>query len=141
METSRGEDADSATARCIAACNECNRVCLQHIEHCLTLGGAHAEPDHISMLLSCASMCRTASELMSLGSDWHPTLCDLCAQVCEECADECEELGDMEDCVAACQDCAEACREMVGEQVDEDEEDDEEQEDELVTNEPNERIN
>lgn len=138
METSRGEDADSATARCIAACNECNRVCLQHIEHCLTLGGAHAEPDHISMLLSCASMCRTAGELMSLGSDWHPTMCDLCAQVCEECADECEELGDMEDCVAACQDCAEACREMVGAEADQDEEDDEEQEDELVTNE---RIN
>ncbi len=137
MEASHGEEADTAMARCIAACNECNQICLQHIAHCLTLGGAHAEPDHISMLLTCAAMCRTAGELMSLNSEWHPTMCDLCAQVCDECADECEDLGDMEDCVAACQDCAEACREMVGEQADEDEED-EEQEDELVTNE---RIN
>lgn len=135
MESSRGDDADSALKRCIAACNECQQVCLQHIDHCLGLGGAHAEPGHISMLLTCASVCRTASELMSLNSEWHPTLCDLCAQVCDECADECEELGDMEDCVAACQDCADACREMVGEQAGEgdDDEEDEQEEDELVT--------
>lgn len=140
METSRGEPADSAMARCIAACNDCNRVCLQHIEHCLGLGGEHAESSHIAMVLTCASVCRTAGELMSLNSEWHPTMCDLCAQVCDECADECEELGDMEDCVAACQDCADACREMVGEQAGEDEEtdEDEEEEDELVANE---RIN
>ena len=137
MEASRDEDADGAMARCIAACNECNRVCLQHIEHCLTLGGAHAEPAHISMLLTCASVCRTASELMSLDSEWYSTMCDLCGQVCDECADECEELGDMESCVAACLDCADACREVAGEQVD-DEEDDDEEEDELVTGE---RIN
>ena len=31
---------DSGMARCIAACNECNRVCLQQIDHCLSLGGA-----------------------------------------------------------------------------------------------------
>lgn len=130
METSRGEQADDAMTECIAACNECNRICMQHVEHCLTLGGAHAEPGHISMLLSCASVCRTAGELMSLNSEWHPTMCDLCAQVCEECADQCDELGDMEDCVAACQDCAEACREMLGEPVEEDEE---EPQEELVT--------
>ncbi|HYM46837.1 MAG TPA: four-helix bundle copper-binding protein [Burkholderiaceae bacterium] len=127
MGASRSEDADGAMAACIAACNEGNRVCLQHIEHCLNLGGAHADPAHISMLLACASVCRTATELMSLDSEWYPTLCDVCAQVCDECADECEELGDMEDCVAACQNCADACREMVGEQFDEDEEADEEE--------------
>ncbi len=131
METSRGEQADDAMTECIAACNECNRICMQHIEHCLTLGGAHAEPGHISMLLGCASVCRTSGELMSLNSEWHPTMCDLCAQVCEECADHCEELGDMEDCVAACRDCAEACREMLGDQAEEDEE---EPQVELVTN-------
>ena len=134
MKTSHGEEADNAIATCIDACNECSRVCLQHIEHCLTLGGAHAEAGHISMLLACATVCRTAAELMSLNSGWHPTLCDVCAQVCDECSDECEELGDMEDCVSACQDCAEACREMVDEHAD-NEEEDEEEENELVGNE------
>lgn len=124
METSRAEGDQETMARCIAACNECNRVCLLHIQHCLSLGDVHAEPGHISTLLTCASVCRTATELMSINSEWHPTVCDLCAQVCDECADQCEELGDMEDCVAACRNCADACREMVGEQMDEGEESD-----------------
>lgn len=125
------EEDDDAMAQCIAACNECNRVCLHHIQHCLNLGGAHAEPGHISMLLTCAAICRTAAELMSVNSEWHPTVCDLCAQICEECADECEDLGDMEDCVAVCQECADACREMIGEP----DEGDEEEEAELETSE------
>lgn len=132
METSGSEDTESAMARCIAACNECNRVCLQHIEHCLSLGGTHAEASHISMLLTCATVCRTSTELMSINSEWHPTMCDLCAQVCEECADQCEELGDMEDCVAACQNCADACREMVADQL-EDQDEEEDEPDELIT--------
>lgn len=120
MDT-RGSD---RVASCIAACNDCNRVCLQHVEHCLGLGGEHAENEHITMLLTCATVCRTSGELMSLGSDWHATMCELCAQVCEECADVCEELGDMEDCVAACQECAEQCRAMVDDEISDDEEDD-----------------
>jgi hypothetical protein len=136
MDTRETEAADAGLARCIAACNECNRVCLQSIEHCLSLGDAHSEPQHIAMLLTCASVCRTASELMSIESDWYATLCDLCAQVCDECADACEELGDMEDCVAACQDCAEECRSMVDngydDDEDEDDEDDDQEEDEDI---------
>jgi hypothetical protein len=121
---------ESGMADCIAACNECNRTCLQHIEHCLALGGSHSEPEHISMLLTCASVCRVSAELMAIDSDWYATMCDLCAQVCDECADTCEDLGDMEACVAACQDCAEECRAMVDdgdEDEDEDEEEDEEE--------------
>jgi len=67
------------------------------------------------MLLTCANVCRSASELMSIGSDWYPTVCDLCAQVCEECAEACAAMDDMEDCVAACRHCAETCRIMVAE--------------------------
>jgi hypothetical protein len=129
MDTSSSERMSS----CIAACNECNRVCLQHIEHCLSLGGEHAESEHISMLLTCASVCRVSSELMSIGSDWHATMCDLCAQVCDECADACEELGDMDDCVAACQECAEQCRAMVDDEVSADEESDEEEQVDIVS--------
>ncbi|MEP6607837.1 MAG: four-helix bundle copper-binding protein [Burkholderiaceae bacterium] len=126
-------DQQNVMGRCIAACNECNRVCLQSIEHCLALGGQHAEPAHIAVLLTCASTCRTATELMSINSVWHPTICDLCAQVCEECADQCEDLGDIDDCVAACQSCADACRDMDGEPIDEEE--DEAQETDLAISE------
>lgn len=129
MDT-RTNQPDPAMARCIAACNDCNRVCLQQIEHCLSLGGAHSEPGHIARLLTCASVCRTASELMSVESDWYATMCDLCAQVCDECADACEELGDMEECVAACQECAEECRSMVDDGEEEDDEEEDEDDDE-----------
>jgi hypothetical protein len=131
MDTRRNPP-DAAMARCIAACNECNRVCLQQIEHCLGLGGRHSEAEHISMLLTCASVCRTAGELMSIESDWYATLCDLCAQVCDECADACEELGDMEECVRACQDCAEECRAMVDDGQEDDDDEDEDEDDEEV---------
>ena len=130
MDTTQNHAEGSAMARCIAACNECNRICLQQIDHCLALGGEHSEPGHISMLLTCASVCRTTSELMSIESDWYATMCDLCAQVCDECADACEELGDMEECAAACQDCAEECRSMVDNGYEEDDEDEDEDEDE-----------
>jgi hypothetical protein len=134
METRQGESAD-AMARCVAACNECNRVCLQMIEHCLSLGGAHAGPEHIAQLLTCASVCRTTGELMSIESDWYATMCDLCAQVCDECADACEELGEMEECVAACQDCAEECRAMVDDGEEDDDEDEDEDEEEITAGE------
>lgn len=135
MDTTQPQAEGSAMAPCIAACNECNSVCLQQIEHCLSLGGAHSEAGHISMLLTCASVCRTTSELMSIESGWYATMCDLCAQVCDECADACEELGDMNECVAACQDCAEECRAMVdnGYDEDDDEDEDEEEDDEEIT--------
>lgn len=129
MDTKQHQSDETGMAECIAACNNCNRVCLHQIEHCLSLGGAHAEPEHISMLLTCASVCRVAGELMAIESDWYATLCDLCAQVCDECADTCEELGEMEECVAACQDCAEACRSMVDNGYDEDADEDEDEED------------
>ena len=146
MDTSRTQDEQDMSATCIAACNECNRICLQHIEHCLSLGESHAEPAHIAMLLTCATVCRTATELMSINSEWHATVCDLCAQVCAECADQCEELGDMDDCVTACQNCADACRGMVGDQINgehDDDDEDEEAELEHAANEAltNERLN
>ena len=100
---------------CIATCAECSQICLAHVRHCLEIGGEHAAAAHIAMLLTCANVCRTASELMSIGSDWYPTVCDLCAQVCEECAEHCATMDDMEDCVAACRHCAQTCRIMVAE--------------------------
>lgn len=102
---------------CIAACGNCSRVCLHHVRHCLEMGGEHADAAHIAMLLTCANVCRTAAELMTIDSEWYPTMCELCAQVCEECAEACAAMDDMEDCVAACRQCAQSCRLMVAEMV------------------------
>jgi hypothetical protein len=133
MAEHQTEREDSGMAGCIAACNECNRICLQQIEHCIALGGEHSAPEHIAMMLTCASVCRVTAELMSIESDWYATMCDLCAQVCDECADACEELGEMDECVAACQACAEECRAMVGDGDDEEDEDEDYDEEGEIT--------
>jgi len=113
------EPEHDAIESCVVACGNCSRVCLGHVRHCLELGGDHGEPAHIAGLLTCANICRTAAELMTIDSEWHPSVCDLCAQVCEECADACAAMDDMEECVAACRQCAQACRIMVGEMASE----------------------
>lgn len=114
---------DGTMAECQQACADCARICHEHVRHCLTLGGEHAAPDHIAMLLTCAQVCATAGTLMALESDWHTTFCDLCAQVCDECAEACEDMDDMEECADACRECADACREMLqGSESDDEEE-------------------
>jgi hypothetical protein len=116
------DDGGVDPTECIAACEECSRSCLQHVPHCLDLGGEHAQAAHITQLLGCAAVCRTAVELMTLGSDWAAAQCELCAQTCDDCADCCAGLDNMEDCVAACRSCAAACRDMLSADAAEEEE-------------------
>lgn len=100
---------------CIETCLKCYQICLSmSADHCLRLGGEHAKPDHIKLMLSCAETCRAAAHLMLLGTRHHKHLCAECADICEDCAKDCERVGDMDDCVKACRDCAESCREMAG---------------------------
>lgn len=99
--------------RCIETCLACYQTCLgMSTGHCLEIGGEHARPDHIRLMLSCAETCRTAAHLMLLGTRHHKHLCAECADICEDCASDCERLGGMEECVKACRACAESCREM-----------------------------
>ena len=73
---------------CMDACHHCHVTCLSMTtQHCLQVGGAHAAPDHIKIMLDCAYICRA-------------------------CAASCEQVGDMDDCIAACNRCAEECEKM-----------------------------
>ena len=94
---------------------DCHTICLETITHCLTEGGDHARPDHITLLLDCAEMCQTAANFMSRGSEVHALTCGVCAEVCERCAASCEQTGDdeqMRRCAEVCRRCATSCREM-----------------------------
>lgn len=105
----------SPTVReCIEACQSCQQICLESVNHCLERGGKHAEADHIRMLLACAEICATSARLMLLGSPHHPRVCDVCAEVCAACAEDCSRFDDemMTRCADACRRCAESCREM-----------------------------
>lgn len=106
--------------RCIALCRECHDVCLTTVDHCLGMGGRHAEPAHIRRLLDCAQICDTSADFMMRGSDLHASTCGACAEVCDRCADDCQRLADedqderMRRCARVCRECAESCHKMSG---------------------------
>lgn len=62
----------------------------------------------------CASVCRSAAELMSIGGSHATLLCAACADICEACARECEshDMDHCQECAEECSACAEECRKM-----------------------------
>ncbi len=107
----------SKMQQCIDECLACHRVCLETVQHCLRMGGKHAEASHIRLLQDCAQICGTSADFMLRGSDLHARTCGVCAEVCERCAESCAQLGgdtQMKACEDACRRCAASCREMAG---------------------------
>lgn len=98
----------------VHAALDCHTVCLETVTHCLSMGGEHARPEHVTLLLDCAEICQTAANFMTRDSELHAVVCGACAQVCERCAQSCEQLGgdEMRRCADACRRCAESCRAM-----------------------------
>ena len=101
--------------RCIEACSDCARICLQTLTtHCLPQGGKHAEAQHIKVMLDCAEICRTSAAFLSRESEFHGVTCGVCSQICIACAESCERIGgeQMKKCAQTCRQCAESCQRM-----------------------------
>ena len=107
---------DSGMRACIDACQSCHAVCVETITHCLTMGGEHAEAEHIRTLQDCAQICATSADFMLRGSPSHMDVCGVCADLCETCAESCNALdgAEMKRCAQECRSCAESCRQMAG---------------------------
>lgn len=107
-----------STEQCVELCIRCSQSCRETIEHCLSLGGEHAEPRHITLLEDCAGICALTAEFMKRGSAFHQDLCRVSANVCHACAGDCEHRAEgdqrMLDCARACRECAESCEAMLG---------------------------
>jgi hypothetical protein len=97
----------------VAALQRCHAICLSMaMTHCLEMGGEHARPQHLRLMLDCAGMCAFTADALGRKSQFHTRFAALCAEVCQTCAEDCAALGEMEDCVEACRDCARLCREI-----------------------------
>ena len=94
--------------QCIAGCLACHAVCLQTVEHCLELGGAHAAQGHIRLLLDCAELCEASAHFMMRHSQYEGRICALCAEACRACEEACRRMGDVADvhCAESCRRCA-----------------------------------
>ncbi|MDR0181991.1 four-helix bundle copper-binding protein [Lysobacter sp. UC] len=100
---------------CIRNCTECHAICVETIAYCARVGGKHAEAQHLSLLATCADICRTSADAMLRGSRVHGYVCGACAAVCSACADACSAMRDdpeMARCAEACRRCARSCEEM-----------------------------
>ncbi len=104
--------------QCIQDCLDCHRICLETTTHCLTMGGKHAQPDHIRVMLDCADICASAANFMLRGSQFHARVCGVCTELCAACADSCQQVDPrdqtMMQCVEICRRCADSCRKMAG---------------------------
>lgn len=102
--------------QCIDECASCHAICLETAHHCLHLGGKHADPHHVGLLLDCAEICQTSANFMLRGSDQHGHTCAACSEVCRACAEACRSMvgGDelIKRCADACERCAESCARM-----------------------------
>ncbi len=99
---------------CIKDSLDCYRVCTETTLRCLTMGGKHAEYEHLNLLMDCSRMCNTNADFMLRNSTYYPQTCGICADICDECADTCDRFDDdfMKECASVCRRCAESCREM-----------------------------
>ena len=110
LATERRLDPD--LRHCIDLCQSCHATCVETINHCLHLGGAHGDPAHIRLLSDCADICRVTADFVLRASEYYNYPMGVCAFLCERCASECDVLGGdafIGDCARACRSCHAEC--------------------------------
>jgi hypothetical protein len=113
-EAKGSDPADEAKAF-VEACTECERVCFETANHCLTQGGKLADVRKIQLLRNCARVCRTSAAAWSVGSRLYSQVLRAAARLCGECATVCERLTNdrqLKTCADMCRECAGACERM-----------------------------
>ena len=102
---------------CIDECTRCHALCTKTIQYCLEKSGRYAHANHIRLLQDCAEICRASANFMLRGSDLHPNMCGVCAEICDRCARSCEKVGGgqdehMKECAGTCRLCSDSCHYM-----------------------------
>lgn len=80
---------------CLEACNACAESC----EFCATLFVREQDVKMLERCIQlnreCASICHTASKVISMHGEFPKQICNLCADICDACAQECEKHSQM----------------------------------------------
>lgn len=105
----------AAMRKCIENGSRCHAICVETIRHGLERGGEHAGAAHLTLMQTCADICRTSADAMLRGDSAHVHTCRACAEIRRLCAEACEAMADdarMRECAGACRRCAESCARM-----------------------------
>lgn len=105
-----------ATQKVACLTQESESICVQTIQHCLKVGGKHADPEHVQILQDCADICETVARFAARRTPYKDEAACLCADICEACAESCEMFPadpQMKACANQCLLCADACRDLV----------------------------
>lgn len=109
------EQAQDEMQECIEECLQCHAVGTMTLQHCLAVGGTHAEINLVGVILDCAEMCQVSANFMLRGSPYHVLTCATCAELCRACEEACRSItGDeqVEHCADICASCAASCDRM-----------------------------
>ncbi len=114
--SAQAKDGGMSMAGCEEHCSTCQSKCEKAEEYVKGAGGKIASEKRLKLLADCASICKTSHDFLSRGSQFHPEVCKVCADVCNACAKSCEEANDpkLKDCMDECKKCAESCHKMAG---------------------------
>mmetsp|Transcript_23632 Transcript_23632/g.33072 ORF Transcript_23632/g.33072 Transcript_23632/m.33072 type:complete len:128 (+) Transcript_23632:323-706(+) len=101
---------------CAKMCVECASTCSKTETYCIMKGGAHTDPNHLTLMVDCKEICIVAGDFMIRGSENHSLTCGICAEICEKCANDCQRVDPndkvMKECAEKCTECAEMCRKL-----------------------------
>jgi hypothetical protein len=113
MQSSQAMASDEVR-ECLKDSMDCYQTCTETSSRCLTMGGKHAEYEHLNLLMDCAKICSANADFILRNSTYYPQICGITADICDECADTCDRFDDdfMKECASVCRRCAESCREM-----------------------------
>lgn len=96
-----------ACLQCAAVCNHCANSCTQEDD-------VKMMAKCIQLDMECATICYSAAQLMSMGSQQAAQICAICEEICEACGNECgkHDTEHCKECSRICMLCAEECRKM-----------------------------
>jgi hypothetical protein len=75
---------------CIDTCNACAESCELCATSCLREEDVKMLSRCTQLDRDCATVCWTASQLMSRDSEYVKQICNICGELCDACAEECE---------------------------------------------------
>ncbi|WP_413586515.1 four-helix bundle copper-binding protein [Bdellovibrio sp. HCB274] len=104
---------DSDTAKCIKACMNCTKACMEALHYLLQQGVSGKQ---VSILQMCAEACQLSSKMMLAELEFHHQACELSFELSTASAAICASYDDplMVRCADACRHCSETCRGMAG---------------------------